>query len=130
MARFPNYGHPPAPTVGTGGFASPVRLPAQAPVPTLAPDPMTTGGVGPRMVSFTAPSAPMSTLAALQQRQDEIRGPALGNITQPSQGWSYLANQLVSDLEKGALHREEMKGQQELTQALTTGLDPNTGQLS
>jgi hypothetical protein len=121
MARFPNYGHPPNPQVGVGGFVRPGA-------PTT---PVPTGGLPGGNISFTTGGA---TLAALRERQQRLQQaapelPSVAGMQSPLQGLSYLANTFVNSLQQNRAAAEEERGSQELAQALTTGLDPVTGQL-
>jgi hypothetical protein len=125
MARFPNFGHPPAPQVGTGGFVKP-----GAPT-TPVPGPVAPAPVGGGNVSFTVGGP---TLQALQERQQRLQQaapelPPPSGMISPWQGVSYLANTFVNQLQQNRAAAEEQRGQQELAQALTTGLDPATGTL-
>jgi hypothetical protein len=130
MPRFaPRSQVPLPPAAGRGPQPATSGLFPPAPGAT---DPITTGSIGGGTVNFTTGGA---TLQALRDRLQNLQQsapqlPTMAGMQSPWQGAAYLANTLVNTLQQNRTAALEQQGQQERAQAMTTGLDPNTGQLS
>jgi hypothetical protein len=120
MARFPSY-NPPGEAGGArfggGGLGTP---------DAIAPPPPGGG-----TINFTTGGP---TLQALRERQQRLQQaapelPPPTQMTSPWQGASYLANTLVNSLQQNAAAAQEEQGQKEFANAMSTGIDLNTGEV-
>ncbi len=130
MPTFPPYG-------GPGEGAHPIwrRRPRHA-RPwggfRTAPDPITTGGVGPRSASFTQqrPGGNLTLDALMARQKAAVAGQQEALATPQATIAGGLGQMLTSYMEglKGyKAEQEEALGREELAEAMTTGYDPATG---